>query len=424
MANVTTQKKPLFGAQPLSPALPASAASPRETALTPQAATAPTAPVLDAPPSETEVRSILDQIRSAKRETATPASYEMYQQAEDRAKELYESKANRDEWLSLAEKIGQSLIRLNAANQGLKHGVDLSGVNLGPGVDWESRANRYGRELDRELQQAKEGRVGARQLSQDEQRRLDTDYEDRLAALNKQYDFAKSKYGQEVSAAEQQRREESMAERADRSARERESAADRRAREADARAARRDEQQQSAFETRENLKQLSAEERDAQKQLEARQTLINQLQREDDFSNRGKERLRSKYGELAGKAGLDLDSLMTNLEEQETLLPSWLGGKSAEAEKQAKKEILGSKISETRNMLDALRKRRQALIGGQKEGAPRTEELPSSLSSSTQEPTAKGTLSQEDLAAYAAQHFNGNIAGAKKFLEDQGYAIK
>lgn len=63
------------------------------------------------------------------------------------AEQLYKDKANRTEWLEVAEKIGHAFAQLGAAAHGLATGVDLSGLKFDK-TDWSKKFDRLMGELD------------------------------------------------------------------------------------------------------------------------------------------------------------------------------------------------------------------------------------------------------------------------------------
>lgn len=316
-------------------------------------------------PSSEPMDTVAQRLSSLKRQTALvndPIQERGVQQMEEEAKDLYNSQANRTEWLSLAEKIGNSLVRLNAANKGLKEGVDLSGVNLGPGTDWNGQMDRYGRDYDRTLKQAVQKRDQNRQTGLDTQKQYDHDYEDQFAGGKAEFENEKNKYNQKTDSFQQDRKDAASHVRRMEEIGSQEGRADRRASDADTRAAKREQDKYDDFVRRERMKDVVGQESDAEKQLQARATLINQLEREGDFSAKGKERLQQKYGQIAAQAGMDLDATITSLEAEDHALPGWLGGRSNKDDKTAKTTILSGKLAESKNLLDQIRLKKKELI--------------------------------------------------------------
>lgn len=91
---------------------------------------------------------------------------------------------NKNEWMQVAQQLGNALLQLGAGAYGMKHGLDMSGVKFSQG-DWESRLkNRLDNLQDQanELRTSRTGLVAAK-------RRTETVAES----------AAKSEYGAEVS---------------------------------------------------------------------------------------------------------------------------------------------------------------------------------------------------------------------------------
>lgn len=75
----------------------------------------------------------LEQVRALAASRGADTS--KYDEMEDQARQMFEDRSNRAEWLSLANRIGDAAIRLGAAQQGLRAGVNLANVGTGPEYD-------------------------------------------------------------------------------------------------------------------------------------------------------------------------------------------------------------------------------------------------------------------------------------------------
>ncbi len=72
------------------------------------------------------------------------------QQAKDAAQKQFEETKDTNQWLQVAETIGQALVQLGAGAYGLKHNIDMSGLRFNK-TDWSKNIDRAERELDRKL---------------------------------------------------------------------------------------------------------------------------------------------------------------------------------------------------------------------------------------------------------------------------------
>jgi hypothetical protein len=166
-------------------------------------------------PDDSEVKSATDRIDAliASYKPSDPSDVSNFSEAEEEAKRLYQEKASRNEWLSLADKIGQSLVRLNAANQGLARGVDMSHVDLGQGIDWDKQTDRDFKEYESELK--RQDNLERRQLYQDKLKGTlsEDQFKRNLMGLNyklkaaenkldKEYDDLKSRRSNDERASE------------------------------------------------------------------------------------------------------------------------------------------------------------------------------------------------------------------------------
>lgn len=307
-------------------------------------------------PTDPEVKSVLNSIRAARAQAVTPVDYEKFNDAEEKAKDLYDEKANRAEWLSLADQVGQGLVRLNAANQGLKAGVDTSGINIGKGTDWESRIDRYGTDYGRELgrieKQRQEARLGQKEEYGVAEKALD------VAAREKGYKSAAARM-EAVQAAQNTRQENALKERA--------ALADKRL------------AQQLALEKsrddRNNRKlQLDDAVRDEKASILKEQSgnqLVDEIMTEGDISKKNQEQLKTKYGDLAAKAGVSMSSLQDIADK--TSKKFW--GIKYGTDTDAQKKLLNEQIVQPlHTQLQVIQARKQKLLEGGNVNPSQTEE--------------------------------------------------
>lgn len=95
-------------------------------------------------PSSIEIKSILERLEKA-RELLSPEDKKAIQELDSlkkEARQMYKDKADRSDWLSLTETIGRSLVKLGAAQEGLRSGADLSRMQMEPATDFESKLDR------------------------------------------------------------------------------------------------------------------------------------------------------------------------------------------------------------------------------------------------------------------------------------------
>lgn len=75
------------------------------------------------------------------------------QEAKEAAQKQFEETKNTNQWLEVAETLGQALVQLGAGAYGLKHNVDMSGLKFQKN-DWSKNIDRAERELERKLGRA------------------------------------------------------------------------------------------------------------------------------------------------------------------------------------------------------------------------------------------------------------------------------
>lgn len=78
--------------------------------------------------------------------SATPESHSDLKEALARADDAYKTKTDRNDWLEIAQNLGNAITRFGAAQAGLRskdrYGRDMSHLDLGPGIDYSKRNDR------------------------------------------------------------------------------------------------------------------------------------------------------------------------------------------------------------------------------------------------------------------------------------------
>jgi hypothetical protein len=260
-------------------------------------------------PSDKEVQSVLEALQKAKAMSASPAdTADLDTQAKD-AQRLYNDRADRAEWLSLADRIGNALVRINAANAGLKSGVDMTKINYGPGYDASAAEQRAARDYEMSLKnigQSRSDRTSAQKL---EQERLDRE----ARALEPKYDFEKYKYGQETDTYQQGLRSAESS----KTRREELASQEARDREKEGRQTKKEEKSEDkqlrALQVTDLQKQIASAQSEAQAASQAAQILSSQK----DLSKKSADKLMSNYPGIMAKAGITPEQ-MTAIQEQAT----------------------------------------------------------------------------------------------------------
>jgi hypothetical protein len=376
-------------------------------------------------PSDEEVGTVLARIKAARASATDPVDLQQFQSAQDQAAQLYKEQANRSEWLSVADKIGAAVTKFAAAKAGQKAGVDLSHIDTGPGYDLNGALDRAGKDYSTEL-----GRI--RGNREDALKNQSQDY----TLADKAFDSAARTKNQKAISDREDKREQ---------ARKAESDANRL--DADRRQERgfqqqlglqsnRISQEQSAIDQRERvkreedaakeerfnkakeLKDLDLEEKNANQQYVARQQLFNNLMNDGDLGGKTRDKLQADYGKQAAVAGVDLSDIQQRLEDQETTRPGWMGGRTKEEERTAKQAILSDSLKETKNLLDAIKAKKEARLRSSK---PVVHD-PSQTAPDQDGVAPKRTVTAADLTAYAKAH-NMDEKAAADWLTKQGFQV-
>jgi hypothetical protein len=260
-------------------------------------------------PSEKEVQSVLEALQRARAMSASPAdTADLDVQAKD-AQRLYNDRADRAEWLSLADRIGNALVRINAANAGLKSGVDMTKINYGPGYDASAAEQRAARDYEMSLKNIGQGRSDRTSAQKLEQDRLDRE----ARALEPKYEFEKYKYGQKTDTYQQSLRDAEALKRREKeltSQEARDLSREKRLSKADQE---REDKQLRSLQVTDLQKQIASAQSEAQAASQAAQILSGQK----DLSKKNADKLMSSYPGIMAKAGITPEQ-MTAIQEQAT----------------------------------------------------------------------------------------------------------
>ena len=368
------------------------------------------APSLSEPPSNKDARDFLATLRGKKRDVVDPADMSALDQAEEKAKELYERGASRAEWLSVAERIGNSLVRLGAAEAGLRKGVDTSGVQLDKGTDWESRIARYGKEYEGELSRLGKKRTSLQDAVEAAQKRRDIEFEDQRRIDDKDYGLLQDDWKQRTDTYQADR-----------------AAADRRALQADDQAFRlrlsREERAAKPPKTdprdrdllRYELGAIKDEIKDLQSKEQNAIAAASVISSIDGLDKKSIQKLETQQPGLLGKAGITPEQL-TAIETDATSK----GRLWDSVDENKRRELIQERIVDPiRSRIEELKKQRDGLLrSGGVAPAAAPAAAPAGRSSS------KGTVSASKLKEYADGNFSGNLEAARKFLTDQGFTVE
>lgn len=240
-------------------------------------------------PSDEEALEVLESIKKLKREQV-PGDTTNWDQKYQDAKDLYNEGADRNAWLSLAQTVGQGLLRIGAANEGLARGVDLSHVDLGPGYDVEGANKRNLAEYKMDTDVLGNAAERARQMRKDEQEQKDRSFGDQAHALGQELGFRQFQYGQNSSDYRADMRAKAMAD----AQAARDAAADRRAGE-----------RADAADVKLEGQSLNERIKRGEEQLRAAEQLANTYVNFESESSKDRKGTEKKIGELAGKANID-----------------------------------------------------------------------------------------------------------------------
>lgn len=264
-------------------------------------------------PSDQEVRKVLDRIKAAREKSADPVDQQEFDKQEQEAQRLFDERANRAEWLGLADRIGNALVRIGAANAGLKEGVDLSQINYGKGYDQQAALDRAAKGYEMSIGQTGRRRKGALEQQSYQQDRLDRE----ASSLAPELDFQKSKYGNQYDTYQQSLRDAASDKRRQSEITSQESREEARNKAREERDKKRleeaEDKQLRALQVSDLQKQISGAEQDAEAAAQAAQILSSQ----DSLSKKSADKLMTNYPQIMSKAGITPEQ-MASIEERAT----------------------------------------------------------------------------------------------------------
>lgn len=337
-----------------------------------------------------------------------PETKQELQAAINKAQELYQTQSNRNDWLEVAQNLSGALTQFGAAQHAIGSNARFyQAPDLGRGIDYGARSDRALREMGQNVDSAKTlANAGEQDYAKNDAIRsgklkneLNLRDDARSAALRKEEDALREKL-----------------------ALNREGRQNRREREKD------DIQERKMVVSQNNdsLRELLSKEKYGGQ-------LANALQQEDDLSSKNADKLKQKYSDLAGKAGVSLENVMSaydreapriNPDEQtglaylkskaQDMLPEGFGG-GREIDKPKAYKTLEDAIGLTdmRDKIEKLKLQNRALarVGPVQPGKP-------AVQSETAPPPAPQQDSQ--IADYAKKN-NLDYEAAKKVLIGRGY---
>lgn len=321
------------------------------------------------------------------------------QDAISRAENLYKAKSTQNEWLEVAQTLGQAATQFGAAAAGSKSGRDMSNLQFAKGPDYQGRTDRAFREYQQDLRNAGELATTNREATMD-----------RLRSNNAEYSKKKDFLGEGL-----------------REARSKEEGDTRQAREDDREKLRIDLENKREADAirRMGVSDLDKQERSLSDKLKAAQNVSNIYSQLGDADKRSTDKLNMALGPEAAKADIPLSDLKQQLEtaKKPGIINRATGGliptETEDTDKQ--KGILDSKVQDIRTRLYEIRNRKQELLGGSAPSTPSTggaenKEVPPPPAG----PSSEKIIDAAKLTAYAKK-YGMSEDKARQYLESQGY---
>lgn len=246
-----------------------------------------------APPSKTEYLNAVTALQNFKRSAPTSEATN-WDAKIDEAKQLYKDSADRNAWLSLAQTIGQSVVKLASANEGLARHVNMANVDLGPGYDVEAANKRNLEEYKTELGNINQGFGRAQIQNAGQQRAGELSDADQLKGLEAAVGAQKDIFNEASNTQRTNLHDTTQMNRYAQMQAASDARADRRETEAT---------------TKDTIKNLDQTIKDNQKKLQSANELSNLYANYDELKKKDKEGTEKRIGDLAGKSGVSSDDL-------------------------------------------------------------------------------------------------------------------
>lgn len=311
-----------------------------------------------------------------------PDTSKSLQEAISGAERLYNQRANRNDWLEVAQSLSRAVTQYGAAQSGMRTGRDMSNLNMGPGIDYGARSDRAFRDYSQQVKNAQDSSVLQRQNYQDKLANSKLDYAQqsepyslgaKLASAN---ELETERYGKAVDV-------EGI--RDDRRAREERAREEREAHREEVRLGESDRKYQAT--------DLKTALQGAEKKLQAAQAIGNQAATDDDLNSKSKNKIKEKYGVLAADAGIDPEAL-ANIGEQSKDSGLFGTGFFTSQDPKKKSALIQEQVVKPRQeAVDRIREQLRALSTRQSTGKQlQSEDSNSTVSPPSQSKTSSGTV--------------------------------
>ena len=168
-----------------------------------QISTITSAPKLQKPEDFNSVFSRINKLTSnlpKEQKAAIEARKAKILDVKEKAEKEFNETRNTNQWLQIAETLGQALVQLGAGAYGLKHNVDVSGLQFNK-TDWSKNIDQATKDLDRKLA----GAVGEERAIEREERSLEQSEKEKVdftkKAILRDYITRQQAYNQQVLQA-------------------------------------------------------------------------------------------------------------------------------------------------------------------------------------------------------------------------------
>lgn len=341
-----------------------------------------------------QAKKYLDSLEGLKNQYAPSApehTQRTLSEAIERASDLYQNQASKNEWLEVAQILGRAGAQFAAAQSGMAHGGqyghNMAALDPGAGIDYNARTDRAARDRAQSVNEAKDLATSDRQSTED---------------LNKSDQFkygAAKDYAHEGLSTVMKARADQVVERGQ----------DRRA----AQALQADMDKDARHTADTTLQDLKIQQATAQKKLDRAMTMSNQILAEDEIDGKTVKKFNASNPGIAGDAGINLSDVSSDIDKAQDKFHFW----NTDEKKAAAKKVLMDYIRPLKDDVDRIAQQKQSLSRGGKT-------VPTEISAASPAPVSPpqslaSTFNDAQIQNYATTH-RMNPIEARKYLESTG----
>lgn len=161
------------------------------------------APSVTARPDPTQIRSLESQLDQLQRANV-PEDTTDWASMKKEARQLWQERSNRNDWLDLAQRIGEGLSKLYATQKGAAAGVPVGDLNLSPRIDFDAKNRQAFEEYRGELGDVHTNQQLAEQKRRERAAEAEHEFDNKALAAKTKLGAEQDIYNQDVGTKNRQ----------------------------------------------------------------------------------------------------------------------------------------------------------------------------------------------------------------------------